>query len=164
MLYLYSTLCSAILRRSLSSTALEEPHEVLGVLETEFLADLCHRQCEVVEQFLGMHHHVVGNEVMGGLARLDLHQFAEISRRQAALVSEIRHRGHAAALCLRVNIVVEQMLKLAYGAVIYLLARDELPLIEAQTVVEQHLYVVDDDATRVLVYGMLYLLLYDSEH
>ena len=47
---------------------------------------------------------------------------------------------------------------------IYLLAGDELAVVEAEAIVQQQLYVGNDEFARMLVDGAMQFLLYHGEH
>lgn len=154
----------AILRRRLACMSLEEADEMLGIFEAEALADLRDGERLVVEQLLGGGKKVAGDEVLGRTAGLNPHQLAKIAAGETAFVSEIGHRGQALAMGFRGDIVLQQRLKLLHNGMVYLLARHELTVVEAQTIVQKQLDVGHDQVTAMLVDGAAKLLTNHVEH
>src|SRR3712207_83972 len=101
------------------------------------------------------------NVLLRRLARFFLHKIAEIVGRQVTFLREIFYRRQPFTQGTALpEVVVKQAFKLIKHVKIGRTAGDELPLIEAQTIVEQQFYVAADELSAVLVNGMVQLLLY----
>ena len=72
---------------------LEETDKMLWILKAKLDAHLVDAQDAVVEQLFGSGDEMVGNEILGGSARLYFDKRAEISCRESALVGKIGHGG-----------------------------------------------------------------------
>ena len=138
---------------------LEEPREVLRILEAEFICDLSDCLLRVENAVLRNGDEFELYVFLGGLPGLLLDQIPEIVGRQAQLPGTILHRRNPVALGLPVvEVVVQQSFKTGQHVVVHIRPRDELPLVEAQAVVEQCLDLDGDEPFAVAVDRMFQLV------
>ena len=153
-----------VCRRSLSRVCLEETDEMLGIFEAETLADYGNGQFFIVKQLFGMGEKMVGDDVLGGTTSLHTHQISEISARQTAFICKIRYRGQPFAKGFRGDVIIKECHEFPNHRMVDLLAGDELAVVEAEAIVQQQLYVGNDEFASMLVDGAMQFLLYHGEH
>ena len=143
---------------------LEETDEMLGIFKAETTADNCNGQRLIIKELFGIGKNMVGNDVLGSTPRFHTHQIAEIAVRQAAFVCKISYRWQTVMQGFCGDIIIKHFYEFLYHRMIYLLAGDELAVVEAETIVQQQFYVGDDKFACMLVDGTMKFLLYHGEH
>src|SRR3712207_395483 len=144
-----------------SHITLEITVEVLRILETKAVGYLANGLFRTRQLVFGQVDNLGLNVLLRRLARFFLHKIAEIVGRQVTFLREIFYRRQPFTQGTALpEVVVKQAFKLIKHVKIGRTAGDELPLIEAQTIVEQQFYVAADELSAVLVNGMVQLLLY----
>ena len=125
---------------------LEEAGEMLRVLESEVISNLCDAAALIHKHLLAEREHVLLNEDLCAHARLLPHEVAEIAWREACLVSKPRHGRETLGTCFLVcKIILDVSLKVGENVRVDLVACDELPVVESLTVVEDKLDAVGED-------------------
>ena len=128
---------------------------MLRVLETELVGYFADSELSGCQFGLGAVYQVLVDVVEGGDARLLAHQVAEVVGRQVYLVGQLLHSGQSLALwAARGEIVGEHGFKAGEDVMVLVLAGDELAVVEARGIVEQHLDSIDDELARVAVDGV----------
>lgn len=111
----------------------------MRIFKAEALAHLRYAESFINKQLAGSQNQSVVNYTLSGSASLGLDQFAEIFGRIAAFVGKVGYGRQTLTLRFLCNVFIEQGDELLYHRMINLLACDELPVVEAQTVVQQQL-------------------------
>ena len=146
----------AVLAGSHAYLLLEQAGEVLRILEAEAVGYLAERQGVVEDVLLRQADDLALDVALGGLSRLALDEVAEIAGREVGLVGKVGHAGQAVALGVAADEVVAQMaLEAGEDVAVHPFAGDELALVVAHAVVEQHADGIDDEWLGVLVDGVL---------
>lgn len=156
--------CFAVIAGCLARFGFEETHKVLRIFKAKLVAYLCNGQGVVGEQLHGGAQQAVVNKVLGRAARFGLDQLSKVLWRVATLVGKVSHGRQTLLVGLVGYVVVEHGDKLLDGGMVNLLACDELPVVKAQTVVEQQFDVAHNKLARVLVDAALQLLVNHVEH
>ena len=138
---------------------LEQTGKVLRILEAEFVGDLSDRLVGCQNPFLGRGDQLELDVLLGRFAGFLLDQIAEIVRGKAQFSGAPFYRRQPFALgAIPRKIVVEQPFEPGQNVMIDVRTGDELPLVEAQTVVEQHFDVDGDEPFAVAVDSVFQLL------
>lgn len=139
---------------------LEQACEVLRVLEPETVGHVADRTVAVGDPLLGRVDQAQLDVLLRRAARFALDQIAEVVGREVQPLGAVLHGGKPRIERLfRSEVVVQNLLETGEDVLVgNLAARDELPVVEARAVVEQHLDVVDDERAAVSVGGLLQLV------
>ena len=130
------------------------------ILESQAVGHVADRILPVEEQLLGRVDELQADVLLGRAARFAFDQITEVVGREAELPGAVAHRRQAERLRqVRSEVIVQDTLEAGEDVLVgNLAAREELPVVEARAVVEQHLDVVDDERAAVLVDGVLQLV------
>ena len=139
---------------------LEQPCEVLGVLETEFVGHLIDGQFTIHDVLLREVDDLVLDVALSREARFLLDEIAKVAGREENLLGEVGDAGQALALGLAAaEVRLQVVLEAGYDVAVHLVARDELAVVVAHAVVQEQADGIGDEPLRVLIDGVLQLLL-----
>ena len=138
------SLCDShpVLHRCHACLFLEEAAEVLRILEAQLIADLRDALLHVCQSLLDGIQRAELDVLLRRLACLFLDKVTKIVGGEAEFGGAVFHGRQTAELCvLSLEILVQKLLETGEKVGIDRLTGNELTLVEAQTVVEQYLYV-----------------------
>lgn len=137
---------------------------MLGIVETEGLADMSYCEGLLVEEAEAGSQKSVGNDVFGRATSLGFYKFAKIFWGVVALVRKVGHGGETLGGGEVGQIVIEHLGELTDHGVVNLLSCNELTVVETEAIVEQKLDVANNEFARVAVDASVQLLVYHVQH